>query len=320
MNEDLRKQIEKLDGVLRVDAFTAVAVTGEPFDGESHMIINGIPDEYAEEIENGIMEGNITYEELKTGDMIIIDQTLLHWHPELETGGMLNLTVYDGNRTYEKEFQIAAIGDYRHGLINYNYLIMAKEAADRLCENNSTRYFHVIADKDYDPELEGALKELVKDSGRLKLNSWKAELEMWKSSLAVLGGASFAFLGILGAISVMNLVNTMINNVHVRKKELGMMQATGMSDRQLITMLQMEGAFYTLCTLAAAVGLGSLAGYPLFLYAKKAGMFEISRYHYPWQAAVAVSAALLLIQAGLVFGIAKSVKKDSLIERIRFNE
>ena len=76
----------------------------------------------------------------------------------------------------------------------------------------------------------------------------------------------------------------------------------GMSDRQLITMLQMEGAFYTLCTLAAAVGLGSLAGYPLFLYAKKAGMFEISRYHYPWQAAVAVSAALLLIQAGSHMG------------------
>ena len=40
---------------------------------------------------------------------------------------------------------------------------------------------------------------------------------------------------------MMNLVNTMINSVHVRRKELGMMQAIGMSDRQLVKMLQQEG-------------------------------------------------------------------------------
>lgn len=320
MNEGLKEQVEELAGVIRVDSFTTVYVTGEPFEEGVHNAINGIPEEYAKEIEDGIVEGKITYEELKAGDKIIVDQTLLHWYPDLEIGQRLNLTVYDGTRTYEKEFVIAAIGDYRHGLINYHYLITAKEAADKLCENNSTEYFHVIADKDYDPELDGAIRELVEGSGRLELNSWKAEYDKWKTSLAVLGGASYAFLGILGAISVMNLVNTMINSVHLRKKELGMMQAIGMSDRQLMKMLQIEGLFYTLGTLAATIGLGSLAGYPLFLYAKKAGMFEISNYHYPWAAAVTVSVVLLLIQAGLTLGIAKSVKKDPLIERIRFNE
>ena len=58
-------------------------------------------------------------------------------------------------------------------------------------------------------------------------------------------GACYAFIIILAAISIMNLINTMINSVHVRKKELGMMQAIGMSDRQLMKMLQLEGIFYT---------------------------------------------------------------------------
>lgn len=118
----------------------------------------------------------------------------------------------------------------------------------------------------------------------------------------------------------MNLVNTMINSVHVRKKELGMMQAIGMSDGQLMKMLQLEGIFYTLGTLLISVGLGSLAGYPVFLYAKKEGMFEIATYHYPITAAVIVSVVLLLVQLLLAAGISKSVRRDSLIERVRFSE
>ena len=167
----------------------------------------------------------VTYEELKSGDKIVIDRVLLHWYPELGVGTKLDLTIYDGERTYEKEIEIAAVGEYSHGLTNYHYLIMAKEAADRLCENNSTQFFHVIADQDYDQELEEALSELVRSSGRLKMNTWQAEYENWEMSMTVINGACYAFLGILAVISVMNLINTMINSVHIRRKELGMMQA-----------------------------------------------------------------------------------------------
>lgn len=318
LSEELKRQIESLEGVIRVDSFTGVRVTGAPFD--QYDTINGIPEEYAEEIEKGIVEGNITYEELKSGDKVVVDKVLLNWYPELEVGTRLILTIHDGERTYEKEIEIAAMGEYDHGLTNYNYLIMAKEAADRLCENNSIQFFHVIADQDYDPELEEALRELIKISGRLEMNTWHAWYESWRSTMTIVSGATYAFLGILAVISVMNLINTMINSVHVRKKELGMMQAIGMSDRQLARMLQMEGLFYTLGTLAITVGLGSLAGYPLFRYAKSTGMFEITTYHYPWAAAVIVTIVLLLVQMALALAVTRSVKKAPLIERIRFSE
>ena len=197
---------------------------------------------------------------------------------------------------------------------------MAKEAADRLCENNANLYFHVIADKDYDQKLFESLEEIVKASGRIEMRTWKSEYDHWKSAMATTSGATYAFLGILALISVMNLINTMLNSVHVRKKELGMMQAIGMSDSQLMKMLQMEGLFYTAGTLLISVGLGSIAGYPLFLYAKRDGMFNITTYHYPAAAALIVIAALILIQILLAVGIGRSVRKDSLIDRVRFSE
>ncbi|MCM1542322.1 MAG: ABC transporter permease [Blautia sp.] len=318
LNEELRKQIESLDGVIRVDSFTGVRVTGKPF--AEYNTISGIPEEYAEEIEQGIIEGSVTYEELKSGDKVVLDSILLYWYPELKVGSRLNLTIYDGERSYEKEVEVAAIGEYDPGLTNYHALIMAKEAADRLCENNSTYYFHVIADQDYDPALAEALEEIVESSGRLEMNTWQAWYNEWESGMTLTSGASYAFLGILAAISVMNLINTMINSVHVRRKELGMMQAIGMSHRQLMKMLQMEGLFYTLGALAISIGVGSLAGYPLFLYAKHAGMFQITTYHYPWAAAVTVSVVLLLVQTALALMIAQSVKREPVIERIRFSE
>ena len=83
--------------------------------------------------------------------------------------------------------------------------------------------------------------------------------------MTVLG---YAFLLILGAVGVMNLINTMVNSIYTRRRELGIIQAIGMSEKQLVRMLQLEGLFYTAGTLLVALGIGSLAGYGIFLYAK----------------------------------------------------
>lgn len=321
LNEGLKQQIEELDGVERVDVFTALKVSGGPFEEKiGTEFINGVPEEYAEELKKGITEGNVTYEELKSGDKVILDRALLHWYPDIKVGDKLKLNIHDGDNTFQKEIEVAAIGEYGTGLTNYNCLIMAKEGAEKLTINNSSSYFQVIADKDYDEALEASLQAIVDGSGRLQMRSWKNEYDTWENAIQMTRGACYAFIIILAAISIMNLINTMINSVHVRKKELGMMQAIGMSDRQLMKMLQLEGIFYTVGTLIISIGVGSLAGYPLFLYAKRTGMFDISTYHYPVTAAIIIILTLFVIQMLLAIFIAKSVRKDSLIERIRFSE
>ena len=321
LNEGLKQQIEELDGVERVDVFTALKVSGGPFEEKiGTEFINGVPEEYAEELKKGITEGNVTYEELKSGDKVILDRALLHWYPDIKVGDKLKLNIHDGDNTFQKEIEVAAIGEYGTGLTNYNCLIMAKEGAEKLTINNSSSYFQVIADKDYDEALEASLQANVDGSGRLQMRTWKNEYDTWENAIQMTRGACYAFIIILAAISIMNLINTMINSVHVRKKELGMMQAIGMSDRQLMKMLQLEGIFYTVGTLIISIGVGSLAGYPLFLYAKRTGMFDISTYHYPVTAAIIIILTLFVIQMLLAIFIAKSVRKDSLIERIRFSE
>ena len=153
----------------------------------------------------------------------------------------------------------------------------------------------------------------------MDLDVWKDVYEEHKSNTAMTSGICYVFLAVLGAICIMNMINTMIHSVHVRKKELGMLQAVGMSGAQLQKMLQIEGLFYTVGTLIVAVGGGSIAGYPVFLWAKSNGILSIRDYHYPVVPALVVVVVLMAVQMILTLALSKSLKKQSLIERIRFS-
>ena len=138
--------------------------------------------------------------------------------------------------------------------------------------------------------------------------------------MAIISLAGYAFLIILGAIGVMNLINTMINRIYTRKHELGMIQAIGMSEKQLVRMMQTEGLFYTMGTLAVSLGLGSLAGYCVFLFAKADGMLNITVFHYPVIQAVILAATVTVIQLLLTYGVSRSFWRLRLIERVRYSQ
>ena len=319
LNDRLKEKIEAVAGIKKVSSFGYVRVSARVFEGEPQGIC-GVPEDCAKELIEGIMEGKATYEDLKSGDKVIIDKNLIHWYPGIQIGDTLNLTVEDGSGSRIKKVQVVAIGDYTSAFTNYNYLLMAKEGANKLSTYNINEVYHIFATKDYDSLTENALKELLADSDFIQMQTWKEQYDEWKSALTMISGACYAFLGILGAICVMNMVNTMIHSVHIRKKEIGMMQAIGMTDRQLVKMLQQEGLFYTVGTLVISVGFGSILGYPVFLWARNNGMFSISNYHYPTTAAIIVSAVMIVMQLILALILGTSVRKKTLIERIRFSE
>ena len=290
----------------------------DAFNGDREGII-GVPESGKELLENGIIEGTVTYEELKRGDKVIIDKNLLHWYPDLKIGDVIDAVIRDGDEKCRKQLEIAAIGDYDLGFTSYHYLLMAEEGLRSFSKYNLNMYDRIFADKKYDADVEAGIKAIIEENGRIEMKTWKDFYDDWNSGMTLTRGACYAFLGILGAICIMNMINTMIHSVHVRKKEIGMLQAVGMSDLQLQIMLQLEGLFYTAGTLIIAVGGGSLAGYPVFLWAKNNGMFSIRNYHYPLAATLIMIAVLVLVQVMMMFAIGKSVKKDSLIDRIRFD-
>ena len=83
--------------------------------------------------------------------------------------------------------------------------------------------------------------------------------------------------GVLFVIGVLNFFNTSAVSVISRKKELSLLEAVGMTRKQVLRMLCTEGGIYFL----AALGLADTAGIPLMraVIAKTAGRSFFFTYH-----------------------------------------
>ena len=73
----------------------------------------------------------------------------------------------------------------------------------------------------------------------------------------------YIFVMFIGVFGIINLLNTLITNILTRKRELGVLQAVGLSSKQLSKMLLIEGLFYTLGVLLLSISCGTLIGYLL---------------------------------------------------------
>lgn len=318
MTEELKQKILRIQGISSVEVYEKTYVTSDAFQGDREWIV-GIPETGKKELEEGMIEGSVTYEELMSGDKVVVDEQLFYWYPNLKPGDILEVTVEDGDETHTRKLEVAAIGDYPLSFRGFSFLIMAGEGIRTFSSHNLNYNYHIYADEPYSEEVEVQLNEILDESDRILMDTWKEAYELDKSNITMVSGVCYIFLGVLGIICIMNMINMMINSVHVRKKEIGILQAVGMSNGQLRKMLRIEGMFYTIGTLIIAVGGVSLAGYPVYLWARENGLLSISEYHYPLLPAIIVVIVLTAVQMILTLVLGKSVKKESLIDRIRFS-
>lgn len=322
LNDALIEQIRNVEGVEDVklkqvmDAeFPELVLDGEKWGG----FVYGLDETYAKKMEAGIIKGKVTYEELKAGKKVIATKNLLHWFPDLKIGDSIRMVLNNGDEAVEREFEIAAVADYSHGFI-YGDFVLPKCVLEELNQNNLNYYCEITVAEEKKTEAYKALHAIAGTSEYLKTNSYEEQLKTWDSSMELISICCYAFLIILGGIGIMNLVNTMINSIHTRRRELGMMQAIGLSEKQLLRMLQLEGMFYTAGTLLISVGVGSIAGYLTFLWAREDGMFNIKHFHYPTVQTVILAVTVLVIQILLTYMISKNFRRQSLIDRVRYSE
>lgn len=129
---------------------------------------------------------------------------------------------------------------------------------------------------------------------------------------------SYLFMAIAGLIGFMNLANTMIINIITKRQEYGVLQAVGMTNKQLNISLQLQGLIFTLGTIFVSLVAGLPIGYLLFSYAKVNGVFGMNVYHIPFMPILAMILVVSFLQIVLSFVLSHNLKKATLVERIRY--
>lgn len=323
LNLDFEKQVLAIPGVEKITKSSRLDVElPDHMDGDDiwKTSIIGIPEEYADRMEKSIVEGSCTYEELQQGDKILIDKNMQSYMPGTKIGDTVRISIISGNDPVEKTFEIAAIADMPYGLSHFAFLVLPDSVIKELAGLDMDYYWSIAASGSELKNAETQLQALIKETGLLNLISYEDEVAYNEKITRFTSQLCYVFMIVLSGVGIMNLINTMVNSIYVRRRELGIMQAIGLSEKQMVHMLQMEGVFYTAGTLLFSLGIGNILGYLTFLYVKEHKILGIVGYHYPVMQTVILVAVILIIQILLTYLIMKNFRKQSMIERIRFSE
>ena len=143
----------------------------------------------------------------------------------------------------------------------------------------------------------------------------RADFEGFQKLFLMLGGALCAIISLVG---MLNFLNAVMTSILSRRRELAVLQAVGMTNRQLKTMLIYEGLFYALASgilaLFLSVLLNPLTGKAL----EKAFWFFSYRFTVlPAFAAIPIFALLGCLIPALFY---RSATEQSVVERLRSAE
>lgn len=274
-----------------------------------------------------LLEGKTDWEKFKTGKYVIAARfgTLeenyegINYH---EIGDKVTIRLEDGS---SREYEVMAIGDlpYAAGLQSYgafenNYILLDEEYLDFLGQTQPMRTLFNV-EKEQEQTIEKWLSNYCENvDSDLDFNSKAAvaaEFSNMKSMYTMVGGL-LAF--ILAMIGILNFVNTMATSVLSRKQEFAMMEAVGMTGKQLRAMLCSEGLIYALLSIFVSLVLSGVLGITV-IRSVGSGFF-----FYTWHftiAPVLICAPILILVVLLVPVVCyKSVDKVSVVERMRKTE
>ena len=135
-------------------------------------------------------------------------------------------------------------------------------------------------------------------------------------NLFVLVGGTLSL--VIGLIGILNFINSVLTNVVTRRKEFAMMEAIGMTKKQLLRMLILEGLYYAGITILAVLVFGSLFSFTVVRVLS--GGIWFMKYRFVIWPMLAACPFLILFGIVVPYLAYAPQRKNSLVEEIRKNE
>jgi putative ABC transport system permease protein len=233
-------------------------------------------------------------------------------------GDEILVTLQNGK---QKSYQVMAIAEMPYAMSKKAYSLIGSQVIvpeqEYLAnEEKKGALLSVIeAEKEKQAELQETLSAYTEQSDSLTLVSkqtYLGEFENFVRKIELVGGGLTVVLAVIG---IMNFVNSVVTGICRREQELAMMQAVGLTDRQMTGMLIWEGMIQGIGTILAAGVVFAVFGGLLF------GMVENTvwffRYHFTLVPMLGCLPFVMMIAAGVPLAACYSMKKRSLVERMR---
>lgn len=314
LSKDFFNQIKNMEGIKRIESARSVKIGMEDYDVEfKYDLLQSINENDVKSLNKNIIDGKINLERLQTGDEIVITHVDTAKEMGVKAGDKIRLTLYDGDKKIKKEFKVQAIA---MGVPSFG---IGKDFIDRTLKYDSTSSLGIYTEEGKYQEIKDSIKKIAKNNGFLETDFIDSRIESNKATISFIKIMGYTLTGIIGVIGFMNLVNTMITSIVTRKKELGMLQAIGLTNKQLVKMLNSEAMYYTSGMMIGSILFGGILGYIAVIFLKKTGL-SYATYSLPIVPILLMIVCILIAQFITTYLIGRSFNKESLIDRVRYRD
>lgn len=315
LGKEMCERLENIPGVKKINMEKSAWASIDIGAGEKNLEdIQGFDKEFYDELSEHLVEGEINKEALESGEGLVYTHPSYAKEIGIKVGSTQVITIYDGKDSYKKEFTVLALVDIGGASIRIPESVM-----DSLIKTDTTIRVGLEVKKDMLKSVEEEIKNITDNDEYLSYGTLEDSIETYKKSMSITSVLIYSLVIIIGVIGLMNLINTMITSIITRKRELGILQAIGLSDKQLVKMLQIEGLFYTVGTLLITLTLGNILGYIAVIIFRNTGA-SYAIYDYPLTQTIIMIVAITLVQILITYMVTNNFKKDSLVDRIRYSE
>lgn len=320
-NEELFDDIRSIQGVTDIRSAQTVLV-GSDFDSEifaddRRATMAPLTREKAEKYAKETRKGTIHYDRMVSENGVLFTSDYFIEEYGLSIGDTISMTIFDGEKQIPLDVCLTASVDTG----NEAYFLIPQEIWDHLgLEQDATTDLYIFTEKNAYDSAKKALRKLADKNPHFLLYSIDEERSIGAMSVVLVKYPLYAILIIIAVIGFINLINTMVTSIVTRKRELGILQAIGLSDRQLVKMLAGEGMFFIVGTILLSVTLGNLLGYLIFLWGKNTHFMSVTTYHYPIRETAGLLTVLVLGQVFITRFISSRIHRESLVDRIRSSE
>lgn len=311
MNEQLLERIRQIEGVKEVRTRDILFFTWE---GRLNSVSVLSKEDFESEKNGGGFVSDFTYEEAVEQQALFYGWSYFFEDTGLAFGDRMEIELSNGSRTVVYDGEIGGA----FGMLPTVWAITDQTCKSLGFEEPSCSRIWITCEKGKKEQVLGELERIVGENARLELDSYERELAVSEAGISLMRNLAYTFAAFVAVISFLNMANTLITSIVTRKQEFGVLQAVGMTNAQLNRSLQAEGLLFTVGTVLVTLLVGIPAGYALFCYGREIGMTGLYVYRFPALETLIMVIVLAVFQGILSLALSRNIKKESLIERIRY--
>ena len=263
-----------------------------------------------------IVSGTVSYDDLGTNEIVInkyrTDRSELNYG-DLQVGDSLTFRFEVGGQTIEETFTVAGIAYFPSTGLFY----CTQEAIEQISPYNNTTHISIFCDKNYTESVKDRLASLISGNPNLRLKVYSEEYSMIAGFINVTMSSLYAISAFVVIFGLLNMINMLINSAIIRKREFALLQAVGMTNRQLRKMLYREGMSVSIKSALLAAAFGITIGGLLCFLANKVMALKFVIFVIDPLPVLLFAAVLIGLQILVSYCICRSIEKTSLIENLR---